>query len=76
MFAVFHINVPKRRRQSKTLMEAKSLRLLEHHVSIYDIVDDKYPNFERESSQDQPRRRAIINQRHKGIKLLKKRRQR
>jgi hypothetical protein len=70
------VNVPKRRRQSKTLMEAKSLRLLEHHVSIYDIVDDKYPNFERESSQDQPRRRAIINQRHKGIKLLKKRRQR
>lgn len=63
------MSVHKRRRQSRILMNAKSLRLCERGVSIYDIIDDKYPD--ADSSQEQSRRRAIINQRLKGQRLLK-----
>jgi len=61
--------VRKRRRQSRTLMNAKSLRLCERGVNIYDIIDDRYPDLD--SRQEQSRKRVIINRRHKGQKLLK-----
>ena len=69
ILASLGMSVRKRRRQSRTLMNAKSLRLLESRANIYDIIDDRYPD--ADSSQEQSRRKAIINQRHKGQKLLK-----
>jgi hypothetical protein len=66
--------VTKRRRQSKILMDAKSLKLTENNVKIYDIVDAKYG--EQDLNQDQRRRKAITNQRNKGKQLIRKHLQR
>lgn len=71
VLASLGVDVPKRRRQSKTLMEAETLELLEKNVGIYGIVENVYPD--SDLSQDQPRGRAIINKRFKGRKLIKKR---
>lgn len=71
VLASLGIDVPQRRRQSKILMQAEPLRLLDKDVGIYDIVDDVYPD--SDLSQDQLRRSTVKNRRHKGRKLLKKR---
>lgn len=71
VLASLGVDVPKRRRQSKTLMEAESLELLEKNVGILGIVEAVYPDSDQR--KDQSRRRTIINQRYKGGKLLKKR---
>ena len=64
--------VYKRRRQSKTLMKAKSLRLFKNSVSIYRIIEEKYPH--ADLSQGPTLRRSLINERHRGQKLIEKRR--
>ena len=71
ILASLGIDVPQRRRQSKTLMEAGSLQLFDTDVNIYDIVDEVY--LDGDLGQDNLRRSAIKNKRHKGRKLLKKR---
>lgn len=71
ILASLGIDVPQRRRQSKTLMEAEPLRLLDNDVGIYDIIDAVYSD--SDLSQDQLMRRALKNKRCKGKKLLKKR---
>jgi hypothetical protein len=64
--------VPKRRRASKALQrDARTLQLLEEKVTIYDIIDDVYPD--GDLSSDQKRRKSIINKRHIERNLLKKR---
>ena len=64
------VSVPKRRRESKILREASLLQLYSKNVNIYDILDKMYLE---DMSEDRNRRRAVVNRRYKGRKLLKKR---
>lgn len=64
------IPVPDRRRQSKLLMEAKPLRLLQEKANIGDIVDDMFPN--GDLTQDRVLRKAALNRRSKGLMLKRK----
>jgi hypothetical protein len=64
--------VLKRRRASRILQrDSKRLRLSDENVSIYDIIDETYP--EDDLSNQQRRRKSIINKRYKGRELLDKR---
>jgi hypothetical protein len=73
ILASLGIPVPRRRRQSKNLMEAESLELLlpEKKVGVQGIVEDRWPDYD--ANQDKKRRRSIISKRYKGRKLLEKR---
>ena len=64
------ISIPKRRRQSRLLMEAESLQFLEKNPGILGMIEDWFPDYD--VSQDQIRAKAIVNKRYKGKKLIKK----
>jgi hypothetical protein len=64
-------SIPRRRRQSKTLMEAESLELLlpKKDVGILGIVDERFGA----GGEDKRQKKSIINMRYRGRKLLNKR---